>query len=145
MAPKTTARKKGNYSTPTNYTIAGRLIKDPETETFEAAGKTVTRLKLTFLDATKSERHLDFFPEVYIDDPIRMGYLGRLRKDDPVHVEGKLEIRAFVKKDGSAGIAAEIRWPRVVDPLVYLGDRQAANEPAAEPVSEPEGDAFPPV
>lgn len=85
---------------------------------------------------------MDFFPEVIIDDEKRMAYLSVLKKDDAVRVEGKPELRLYLKKDGTPGVAFEIRWPRVCEPLVYLGDRVKAEAPAEAP---PADDMAPPA
>lgn len=127
MAKKTA--RKGNYTTPSRYTIAGRLIKDPETSSFEKDGKTVNLLKLTMVDATKSEKHVDFFPTVTVGGP-RVEFLSRLKKGDHVFVTGKPEIRTYEGRNGW-GFEFEIRFPDVVEPVTYLGDREAG--PAAEP------------
>lgn len=117
-----------NYNTQSTYSISGALIKDPESETFKVtkganAGKTVTRLKLTLADSTKSERHATIFPEFYVEGDARVAFLSKLKKGDFVRAEGKPEVRVYVKKNGEPGFSFEIRFPRVVEPLTYLGDR----------------------
>lgn len=130
-----------NYSNPSTYSFAGPLIKDPETESFKItkgpkAGTTVTRLKLTFVDGSGSDKYATIYPEVYVESEARRAYLGKLRKGDQVRFEGKPEIRVYSKKNGDAGFAFEIRFPRVVEPLVYLNDREDA---APEPDPDPSG------
>jgi single-stranded DNA-binding protein len=139
MAPRKT-NKKSTFSTPSTYSTAGRLIRDPEVETFEYGGKSITRMKLVLLDATKSERHVDFFPEIYVDDPKRIAWLSRMRKDDPIRVEGKLELRLFERKDGTPGVSAEIRWPRVVErgePPAPISVAETVSDEAVNPYETP--------
>lgn len=123
-----------NYSTPSTYSIVAALVKDPVLETFKTKeGKTIRRLRLTVADSTKSERHVTLWPEFCVEDDKRIEYFQLMKKGDVLHGEGKPELRVFLKKDGTPGVSLEIRYPRVLESITYLGDRKAkaAEEPDA--------------
>lgn len=133
------AKRKSNYTTPSRYTIAGRLMKDPEFVPYkDKEGKEAKLMKLTFLDSTKSEDHVDFWPVVTVGGA-RVDFLSKLKKGDGVFVTGKPEIRTYEGKNGW-GFELTIRYPDVVEPMVFLADRKDETPAAETDVPPPPAD-----
>lgn len=142
MAKNARPTRKGKYRTPSRYNYAGRLVKDPEPSTFTHDGKEVKLLKLTGVDATTSEKHVDFFPTVTVSGA-RVEFLSKLKKGDYVVWGGKPEIRTYEGR-GGWGFELEVRFPDYCEAMAWLGDRDAAPTAEAAPPVDDSAEPTPP-
>lgn len=119
--------------------LNSRLMADPEIVTLPSG---VKLLKARFFDGSSDERDTDM-PVTACVNIGKRPFLAKLRKGDQVQTGGKETYRIFVKKDGTPGMAAEIRYPDFFESLADLRERpEPGAEEQPEPPAEDDEDGF---
>jgi len=121
--------------------ILGNVTKDPEMR-YTASGIAVASLSIATNFKTKDEERVEFH-RITLWDKLATVVVDYVKKGDPLYVEGRIETRKRLDKDGNDRYTTEI----VAERVQLLGRRsrddgaeepeQRATKPAAKPASRP--------
>jgi single-strand DNA-binding protein len=128
-----------------SVTLVGRLTRDPEVR-YTTKGQAVCRIDIAvnrrYKDAQGAWQDLTSFIPIVVwgESATRCGE--RLKKGMPVHVEGRLQSRAWETKEGQKRTSIEVVARRVQflsKPATESSSEAVAEDTQAGGASEPEG------
>ena len=126
-----------------SVTLVGRLTRDPEVR-YTAKGQAVCRIDIAvnrrYKDTQGAWQDLTSFIPIVVwgESAVRCGE--RLKKGLPIHVEGRLQSRAWETKEGQKRTSIEVIARRVqfLSKTTTEGTGEPAAEEAQAGVAEPE-------